>query len=214
MALPPKFAGHLLIPYSSGLAASSQHRHTLELYLDYICPFSEKLFKTFYTQVLPLLTGNSRLAGRLQVVFRHQVQPWHPSSTLVHEAAVAVLRVDGGKFWKFSEALFAESRSFYDISVVSETRNQTYARLAAIAGKVGVSESEILKLLTIMDKPGKDGSLNVGNGTTNDMKLLIKMARLSGVHVSPTVLWDGIVESSISSSWTSEQWMQWLEYNI
>lgn len=41
MALPPKFAGHRLT--FPGLATSttlSTPSHTLELYLDYVCPYS------------------------------------------------------------------------------------------------------------------------------------------------------------------------------
>ncbi|POS84486.1 hypothetical protein EPUL_003543 [Erysiphe pulchra] len=217
MALPPKYAGQLYIlsPLSrSPPIPSPVVRHTLEIYLDYVCPFSARMFNTIYTLLIPKLEKSNRFAGQLQFIFRQQIQPWHPSSTLLHEAAVAVLRVDGSKFWKFSEALFNASKSFYDVPVVSETRNQTYARLAAISEEVGVSKSEVLKLLTVPDKPAEDGSLNVGNGVTNDLKVLIKMARLVGVHVSPTVLFDGVVESSISSSWSVDQWEEWLETKI
>lgn len=42
-------------------------------------------------------------------------------------------------------------------------------------------------LLKISDKPAEDGSLNTGNGVTNDLKVLVKMNRLTGVHVTPTV---------------------------
>jgi hypothetical protein len=97
--------------------------------------------------------------------------------------------------------------------VVNETRNQTYARLAKLGAKVGVDEAEMLKLLTISDKPGEDGSLNTGNAVTNDLKVLVKMNRLVGIHVTPTVLYDGVVENSISSSFTGDQWAEWLERN-
>jgi hypothetical protein len=76
------------------------------------------------------------------------------------------------------------------VNVVNEGRNQTYARLAKLAATIGINESEILKLLTVSDKPGEDGSLNIGNGVTNDLKQLVKLARVSGVHVSPTVLFN------------------------
>ena len=65
-----------------------------------------------------------------------------------------------------SKALFDDAKSFYDVNVVNETRNKTYERLAKIGGRVGLDEKEMLALLWIDDKPGKDGSLNSGNKVT------------------------------------------------
>lgn len=38
--------------------------------------------------------------------------------------------------------------------------------------------------------------------------------RLTGVHVTPTVLFNGVVEGGISSSFTKDDWEQWLEKNV
>jgi len=46
---------------------------------------------------------------------------------------------------------------------VNEKRNDTYKRLAKIAGSVGIDEGKFYELLEISDKPGPDGSLNSGN---------------------------------------------------
>jgi protein-disulfide isomerase len=122
-----------------------------------------------------------------------------------------VLKLDSSKFWPFSSALFKDQKAFFDVNVVHESRNDTYKRLAKIGASVGVDESKIFKMLEISDKPGPDGALNSGNGVTDDLKVLVKMARLVGVHVSPTVIVDGVVDNSISSGWTKEQWMEYLE---
>ncbi|KAL2063485.1 hypothetical protein VTL71DRAFT_5290 [Oculimacula yallundae] len=206
MALAPKFAGQKFT------ATNAPTLHTLELYLDYVCPFSAKMFNTVYTSVFPLI--KQKYASKVQILFRQQIQPWHPSSTLVHEAGVAVLKLQPGKFWEFSKALFDDAKSFYDVNVVNETRNKTYERLAKIGGSVGVNENEMYKLLHISDKPGEDGSLNTGNGVTNELKILVKMNRMQGVHVTPTVVFDGVVENGISSSFSKEQWEEWLEKNV
>jgi len=207
MALNPKFAGQKL-----AAGVSPQAINTLELYLDYVCPFSKKLFNTVYKSVFPLI--ESKYAGKVQFIFRQQIQPWHPSSTLVHEAGAAVLRVSPEKFYPFSAALFEAQNDFFDVSVVNETRNQTYARLAKVAASVGLDEKEIYGLLEVGNKPGKDGALNIGNKVTDDIKVLVKTNRLTGVHVTPTVLFNGVVENSISSGWTKEQWDEWLQKNI
>ncbi|KAH8793174.1 hypothetical protein BGZ57DRAFT_450801 [Hyaloscypha finlandica] len=207
MALAPKFAGQKFTA-----ATSAPTLHTLELYLDYVCPFSLKMFNTVYTSVFPLI--RQKYASKVQILFRQQIQPWHPSSTLTHEAGVAVLRIEPSKFWEFSKALFDDAKSFYDVNVVNETRNQTYQRLSKIGAKVGLDEQKIFELLKISDKSAEDGSLNIGNGVTNDLKVLVKMNRMQGVHVTPTVVFDGVVENGISSSFSADQWEEWLERNV
>lgn len=121
------------------------------------------------------------------------------------------MKIEPSKFWTYSSELMKNQKDFFDVNVVSETRNQTYKRLAKLGGSIGVDESQIFKMLEISDKPGADGSLNTGNAVTDDLKVLVKMARLVGVHVSPTVIVDGVVDNSISSGWTKEQWMEYLE---
>jgi hypothetical protein len=95
MALAPKFAGQKFS------AANAPTLHTLELYLDYVCPYSLKMFNTVYTSVFPLI--RQKYSSKVQILFRQQIQPWHPSSTLVHEAGVAVLKLQPNKFWEFSK---------------------------------------------------------------------------------------------------------------
>jgi protein-disulfide isomerase len=148
------------------------------------------------------------------VIFRQQIQPWHPSSTLVHEAGYAVNRLSPDAFWAFSAALFTQQKDFFDVNVVNETRNATYKRLAKIAASVGVDEAEVYKLLEISDKPAEDGSLNTGNKVTDDLKVQVKANRLVGVHVTPTVIFDGVVNNDISSSWSVDQFEEWLEKNV
>ncbi|MCJ1302328.1 hypothetical protein MMC08_005131 [Hypocenomyce scalaris] len=207
MALAPKFAGQAF-----AVGVTPKTVHTLELYLDYVCPFSAKMFATLHSSVFPLV--QKKYPQKVRFIFRQQIQPWHPSSTLVHEAGAAILRLAPEKFYDFSAQLFKEQKEYFDVNVVNETRNDTYRRLAKVAGKVGVDEGEVYGLLEVGGKPDKDGALNVGNKVTDDVKLMVKANRLTGVHVTPTVLFNGVVENSISSSFTPQQWEQWLEKNV
>ncbi|KAL2125037.1 hypothetical protein VTJ04DRAFT_1402 [Mycothermus thermophilus] len=235
MALPPKFKGHRLT-FSDAAAPSAEPLHTIEVYIDYVCPFSAKIFRTLTTSVIPHIRAHPTLASRVQIILRQQIQPWHPASTLVHEAALAVQRVassspssDSGAaaapartahevsalFWAFSAALFDSQASFFDEAVASEPRNATYRRLAALAREsVGVDEEAVYNLLRVPDQKDGAEAKNVGNGVTADVKTIVKMARLTGVHVTPTVLLDGVVVPDISSGWTGEQWKEWLDKNI
>ncbi|KAL8699236.1 MAG: hypothetical protein Q9201_006118 [Fulgogasparrea decipioides] len=170
------------------------------------------MFLTLYHSILPSLP--KKYPGKVQFIFRQQIQPWHPSSTLVHEAAAAVLRLAPSKFWEYSKTLFDHQKEFFDVNVVKEVRNETYRRLAILAAQTGIDENKTYELLHVGDKPGEDGGLNIGNDVTDDIKVMVKVNRLLGVHVTPTVLFNGVVENSISSSFTGEQWEHWLDKNI
>nr|POE49443.1 hypothetical protein CFP56_50360 [Quercus suber] len=185
MALNPRFAGQ---KFTTATHAAPT-LHTLELFLDYVCPFSAKMFSTVYTHVLPLLRSSPRYADKVQLIFRQQIQPWHPSSTLAHEAGVAVLRLDPAAFWRFSAALFAAQKDFFDANVVDEGRNQTYRRLAKVAAGVGLEEERVYGLLAVADTPGEDGGLNSGNKVTDDIKLLVKAGRKGGADAVTRAWW-------------------------
>lgn len=128
---------------------------------------------------------------------------------------MAVARLAPGKFWEFSKALMEKQKEYFDVNVVNEVRNDTYKRLAKLAAETtGVDEAKYYDLLKVADKPDKDGGLNIGNQVTNDLKYQVKANRMTGVHVTPTVVFNGTAENSISSSWTKEQWEEWLEKNV
>lgn len=55
---------------------------------------------------MPLLKDKD---DQLSIILRQTPQPWHASSTLVHQAALAVSRLAPEKFWEFSYALFDAS---------------------------------------------------------------------------------------------------------
>lgn len=255
MALPPKFKAFRLAFTGSGASGPAvdsdpEPLHTIEMYLDYTCPFSAselhhgfhnskftyihvpplqpishlrsaytepsrpEMFNTVYGSVVPRLRS-SPLGRKVQLIFRPQIQPWHPSSTLTHEAGVAVSRLAPSRFWDFAAALFAAQREYFDVAVVAETRNATYRRLARLAAdSAGLDEAQVYALLEVPDRPGEDGGLNVGNKVTDDLKVLVKMARLIGVHVSPTVYLDGVEAREISSSWTADEWFEWLQKKV
>lgn len=64
--------------------------HTVELYLDLICPFSQKQLNGVYEHLVPKIEDKTL---DLNLVIRQVPQPWHSSSTLVHEVMIAYAQV-------------------------------------------------------------------------------------------------------------------------
>ncbi|PFH50135.1 hypothetical protein AMATHDRAFT_4219 [Amanita thiersii Skay4041] len=184
--------------------------HTLDIFLDYVCPFSAKMAKTIDSVLVPLLSRGGKYDGKVKIIVRPQVQPWHASSTLTHEAGLAVLRVSPENYWKFSVMLFEAQEEYFDIPTSTLSPVQVREKLAKLVAKILPSEAvekfkDLLKL---------KGSPNAGVAVTDDLKYTIKVSRQNGIHVSPTVLWDGLVANEISSSWGEKEWKEFLENKV
>ncbi|KAJ2716927.1 hypothetical protein H4R19_000326 [Coemansia spiralis] len=199
MALAPAYAAHRLVAGSA---------HTFEVYLDYTCPFSARLWRTLRGELQPVFAAQG-----VAVVFRHQVQPWHPASTLLHEASLAVERLCPQNFGLFSDALFAHQAEFFDEATTDLSRTEIYRHLADLAASVNAVDDK-LALLQLLDIQSAAAPTNAGNAVTADLKYHIKIARAQAIHVSPTVVFDGIRDDSVSSSWTLAQWQAWLEARL
>ncbi|KAL0951273.1 hypothetical protein HGRIS_007987 [Hohenbuehelia grisea] len=193
------------------VAGSYSAPHTLDIFLDYVCPFSAKLAKNGIESVLkPLLGQGGKYEGKVKVIVRNQVQPWHASSTFTHESAFAVLRVAPEKFWPYSLALFQHQEEYFDIPSSTLTPLQIREKLAALAAQVIPPEKveEFKELLKLKSSP------NGGVAVTDDLKYTIKFSRQNSIHVSPTVLWDGIVANEVSSSWGEKEWNDFLKAKV
>ncbi|GAA5827139.1 hypothetical protein JCM11251_001135 [Rhodosporidiobolus azoricus] len=213
MSLAPQFSASHRIGSASAL-------HSLEFFLDLVCPFSKKQWAGVREHILPLLERDQVLQKHLQIIIRQVPQPWHASSTLVHEAALGVSQslVDGGAsfqddkvgvaFRAFWDKLIDHQEDFYDEPTSKESPNEARERLAKIAATVeGVDKAAFLKAITV-------GKGNGGTPVTSDLKLHVKYHRTRGVHVTPTVFLDGLAEPSISSSFSGDDWKKFLEEKI
>ncbi|KAI0053717.1 hypothetical protein FA95DRAFT_1530643 [Auriscalpium vulgare] len=176
--------------------------HTLDVFLDYVCPFSGKLSVALDTVVKPLVDGG-KYDGKIKVIFRNQVQPWHGSSTFTHEAGLAVARAAPEKFWAFSLLLLKKQGEYYDIPTSSLSPIQIREKLAGLADEAGLSQSQVAEFKDLLiNKSTPNGGVSV----TDDLKYTIKFSRQNGVHVSPSVLWDGLLANEVSSSWGDKEW--------
>jgi len=100
---------------------------------------------------------------------RPQVQPWHASSTLCHEAALSVAKVAPNAFWGYSVALFKAQEEFYDIPTSKLTPAQTREKLADLGLSSGTLTAEqvaaVKDLLLLKSTP------NGGVAVTDDLKV-------------------------------------------
>jgi len=183
--------------------------HTLDIFLDYVCPFSAKMSLAIDSVLKPLFAQGGKYDGKVKVIVRLQVQPWHASSTFTHEAALAVVRASPENFWPFSLLLMKRQAEFYDIPSSTLTPIQIREKLAQIAEQFLPNKiNEFKDLLKNKSTP------NGGIAVTDDLKYNIKFSRQNGVHVSPTVLWDGLIAGEISSSWGEKEWNDFLAAKV
>lgn len=99
---------------------------------------------------------------------------------------------------------------FFDESLETKSRRQIIEELAQIAETIGTPSDKVLDLLT----NGSGEPKNAGNKVSNDLKLQVKLSRQNGIHVSPTVLFDGLRDDSVSSGWELDQWKEYLKSKL
>ncbi|KAL4399909.1 hypothetical protein ACI68E_002821 [Malassezia pachydermatis] len=210
--------------------------HTLEIY---VRPFSAKILINFHEQVRPLLFGeDAPFKNKVRVVLRPVPQPWHASSTYLHETALAIARLaptdpdvlanpETNPFYQYSVALMRESSRWYSSKAHDKTADQIRSELAALAVDVlseqprkagttptlSVPSGEALgQEIRKLTRDSDDG--NTGTEVVPDLKYCIKLGRQTGVHVTPTVLWNGIIEPSVSSSFSASEWRSFFDERI
>ena len=139
-----------------------------------------------------------------------------------------VARIAPEDFWKFSLALFKRQGEYFDIPTSTLTPVQIRESLAKLVTETIDADkaTQVGDLLTLKSTP------NGGVAVTDDLKYTgettyynplgypankrdaVKYSRQNGIHVSPTVLWDGLVANEISSSWGEQEWSEFLEKKV
>ena len=177
----------------------------IEIFLDLICPFSAKMFFTLYRNVLPQLKD----ANDINLIVHQVIQPWHPQGTMVHECALAVKNTYPELYADCIDAIFTafiENGDFKDDKTWEKSRAQIYDDLLFLLNEKlpSIEIAKIKKLL--IPTLG-----NSGNAMTQQVKWACKYHRTKGVHVTPTVYVNGLEAGVVSSGWTVDQWMSFLE---
>ena len=195
-----------------------------EIFVDFTCPYSRKMMQKLF----PLMVAE--FTDKMAFVFHNVLQPWHHQSLWLHESSFAVKLLYPNHELAYWEALFADAPNWYDKEIYGLTRAEFYAKIAAFAAGVVVAkggggdlketEEKILQYLIPPMQPGgnfPEQAKKLGAGPKDDenavfplTRQIVKFQRKRGVHVTPTVFFNGIEQSSISSSWTAKEWKKFL----
>jgi hypothetical protein len=178
----------------------------LEVFVDYCCPFCARIFKRLTEEVIPAFNGDS--TPRIKLIFQQLPQPWHPQSSLMHESVCAIRHLYGIQATNdYQRLLFASREQFVDAVVMDETRTSISQRLAALAATLeGVEEDAVMERLKVIVT---ETQKNSGSASIRVLKFYVKQHRQLGIHVTPTCRINGMIVET-SSSWTLEQWQDYL----
>lgn len=126
--------------------------------------------------------------------------------------------------------MLQRQEEYYDIPSSTLTPVQIRDKLASLYAETGVSNDqvntfrELLKLkstpnggIFVTDDLKYTGKLVLAGYhaiTTDWMRCTVKFSRQNGVHVSPSVLWDGILANEVSSSWGEVEWTRFLAQKV
>lgn len=196
MTLLPKYAA-----YSLASSPCQKTRHVVDLFLDFVCPYCDRLWSTVVVNNdLP-----NKYKSHVEFIFRHQIQPWHIQSSVVHAVIMVVAREQPSRLFDAITAIFKRQRELFDEHMEDKSQIEMYEKVLSI-----LNEETQIQLDKNLFRINQTES-NAGNAMTADLKYHIKYARKHGVHMSPTVFVDGLEEPAIDSKWTVEQWTAYLD---
>lgn len=178
----------------------------VETFVDFHCPFSKKLFGT----LRGVLGSSSSWGGQGRVRHRVQlhVQPWHSQATQMTLVALAAARAQPSppsRLERLMHLFYDRQHLFGDQDVYDLSIRQLYDALIALAAEAGFDPDLIRAQLA----PGPDR-----DAVVQDLKNSVRYARQNGIHASPTVLINGLVNPNISSSFSSQEWISLLDQEI
>ena len=159
-----------------------------EMFLEPTCPFSVRAFAKL--DDLLVQTGEDRVTVKIRL----QSQPWHMYSGVIVRCILAASTLAGGKAAaKSVMAAVAAHRDEFEFERhcrgpnMDATPNDIIARIEAYSG---VTLAEAFAI------PNLD----------REIKFHCRYARQNGIHVSPTFMIDGLVQTDMSSGDAVADW--------
>ncbi|OEJ84726.1 hypothetical protein AWRI3580_g3236 [Hanseniaspora uvarum] len=190
MSIKSAFAkSHILKPNSLIKSNPDAPINTVELYLDYACPFCLKIFSRWFEG--GLFEDKFLSQHNIQIRFNNVPQPWHLRSIPIHNVGLAVARYQPESFWDYSLQLFKDAKETWDDNLNGSTPEEFNKILATHANKyTGINQDLVLAYLNDKDE---------GKARIPDLKYFVRYHRTVGAHVTPTVAINGIIVNNIES---------------
>ena len=162
----------------------------LEVFLEPTCPFSKRAFAKFQ----PLLDAAG--ADRLTIRVRFLSQPWHLYSGVVTRAILAASATEGG-----TEAALTAMAGIY------QHREEFEFDDHCSGASMHRTPAEILR--HVSELAGIDlTAAFCWKSVDRALRWHVKYSRQNGVHVSPSFAVNRILEPSMGSGQTVEEWLE------
>ncbi|CEM24266.1 unnamed protein product [Vitrella brassicaformis CCMP3155] len=186
-------------PRTQGWASTMGHGCIhIECFLDMMCPFSEKFWKSWISEIWP------EVKGSVKITVYHYCQPWHFQSSMANMAAISVKQVSPDKYFEFLTNLFNKRAELTDQFVADMSYADFLKDITPIATSLGVPEDRFHPKMTLASADHSD--------VMQEIKFHTKYGRQNGIHVTPSFMVNGIVDSSISSAWKMEEWKEHVDF--
>lgn len=167
----------------------------LEVFLEPTCPFSVKAFGKL--DDLLAQAGEDRVTVKIRL----QSQPWHMYSGVIVRCIVAASTLEGGKkAAKAVMAAVAAHREEFEFERHCSGPNLDATPKDIIARIEGYSGEKLAQAFAIPD-------------LDREIKWHSKYARQNGIHVSPTFMVDGLVQTDMTSGDAVSDWVSRLLKN-
>lgn len=161
---------------------------TFEIFLEPTCPFSVKALRK-----IPLLLKEVG-EDNLTVHIRLQSQPWHMFSGVIVRAILAASTLNEGR-----------DRAHDVLLAVADHREEFEFTDHCSGPNMGTTPAEILTRLETYSGVALAEAFTLED-VTKAVKWHAKYSRQNGIHVSPTFMVDGLIDSAFSSGDSVEDW--------
>ena len=166
----------------------------LEVFLEPTCPYSKRAFE----KLQPLLDAVGE--DKLTIKIRFLSQPWHLFSGIVTRSILAASATEGGKQAGLAamSAVFDHREEFeFENHCSGPNMDRTPAEIIAhISDLTGIDLSEAFKLKSV----------------DQALRWHTRYSRQNGVHVSPTFAVNRLINNSMGSGQSIEEWSKELGF--